>query len=34
VIEAAGECAFDAAALGLTQAMNRWNRYGRDTTEE
>jgi PTH1 family peptidyl-tRNA hydrolase len=34
LIEAAGECAFDAAALGLTHAMNRWNRYGRDTTEE
>jgi len=34
VIEAAAECAFDAAAEGLTQAMNRWNRFGRDTTEE
>ncbi len=34
VIEAAADCAFDAAALGLTQAMNRWNRFGRDTTEE
>jgi magnesium chelatase family protein len=34
VIEAAAECAFDAAAEGLTRAMNRWNRFGRDTTEE
>jgi len=34
VIEAAAECAFDAAAEGLTLAMNRWNRFGRDTTEE
>jgi len=34
VIEAAAECAFDAAAEGLTTAMNRWNRFGRDTTEE
>ena len=34
VIKAAADCAFDAAALGLTQAMNRWNRFGRDTTEE
>jgi PTH1 family peptidyl-tRNA hydrolase len=34
VIEAAADCAFDAAAAGLTQAMNRWNRFGRDSTEE
>jgi peptidyl-tRNA hydrolase, PTH1 family len=34
VIEAAAECAFDAAAEGLTLAMNRWNRFGRDTTIE
>lgn len=33
-IEAAADCAFDAAADGLSQAMNRWNRFGRDTTEE
>lgn len=34
VIEAAADCAFDAAATGLTQAMNRWNRFGRDSIEE
>ena len=34
VIEAAAECAFDAVGEGLTLAMNRWNRFGRDTTEE
>ena len=34
VIEAAAEGAFDAAAEGLTQAMNRWNRFGRESTEE
>lgn len=34
VIDAASECAYDAAALGLTQAMNRWNRFGRESTEE
>jgi PTH1 family peptidyl-tRNA hydrolase len=34
VIEAAAECAFDAAAESLTLAMNRWNRFGRDTTQE
>lgn len=30
VIEAASQAAFDAVALGLTEAMNRWNRFGKD----
>lgn len=30
VIEAAAQAAFDAVALGLTEAMNRWNRFGKD----
>ncbi len=34
LIDAASECAYDAVALGLTQAMNRWNRFGRESTEE
>jgi peptidyl-tRNA hydrolase, PTH1 family len=34
VTQAACDCAFDAAASGLTQAMNRWNRFGRDVTDE
>jgi len=33
VVEAARDCAFDAAAAGLTQAMNRWNRFGREATD-
>lgn len=33
VVEAARDCAFDAAAAGVTQAMNRWNRFGRDATD-
>jgi peptidyl-tRNA hydrolase len=34
VLEAAASAAFDAAALGMHQAMNRWNRYGLDPVEE
>ena len=34
VIEAARDCAFEAVAEGLTQAMNRWNRFGRDDLDE
>ncbi len=34
IIGAAADCALDAAANGLTQAMNRWNRFGRESTEE
>jgi PTH1 family peptidyl-tRNA hydrolase len=34
VIEAAASAAYDAAAAGLTQAMNHWNRYGQDPVEE
>jgi PTH1 family peptidyl-tRNA hydrolase len=34
IIEAAAAAAFDAAAEGLTQAMNRWNRFGRTPSEE
>ena len=33
VIEAAAKAAYDAVALGLTEAMNRWNRYGKDPVE-
>jgi PTH1 family peptidyl-tRNA hydrolase len=33
VIEAAAEAAYDVVALGLTQAMNRWNRFGKDPVE-
>ena len=33
-LEAAASAAFDAAAEGLTQAMNRWNRFGLDPVEE
>jgi len=33
VIEAAAQAAYDAVALGLTEAMNRWNRYGKDPVE-
>jgi PTH1 family peptidyl-tRNA hydrolase len=33
VIEAAGRAAHDVVALGLTEAMNRWNRFGRDPVE-
>jgi len=33
VIEAAAAAAFDAAAEGLTQAMNRWNRFLLDPVE-
>ena len=34
VIDAAAGAAFDAAAEGLTQAMNRWNRFGFEPEEE
>lgn len=34
VIDAAAGAAFDAAAEGLTQAMNRWNRFGIEPEEE
>ena len=34
VIDAASECAFDAVAEGLTRAMNRWNRFGREDKDE
>ncbi len=33
-IEGAASAAYDAAADGLTQAMNRWNRFGLDPVEE
>jgi PTH1 family peptidyl-tRNA hydrolase len=33
VIEAAARAAYDAAADGLTQAMNRWNRFVLDPVE-
>lgn len=33
VIEAAGQAAHDAAADGLPQAMNRWNRFVLDPVE-
>jgi PTH1 family peptidyl-tRNA hydrolase len=33
VIEAASQAAFDAVALGLIEAMNRWNRFGKDPVE-
>ncbi len=33
VIAAAAEAAHDVVALGLTQAMNRWNRFGIDPVE-
>jgi PTH1 family peptidyl-tRNA hydrolase len=34
VIDAAAGAAFDAAAEGLTAAMNRWNRFGVEPEEE
>ena len=34
VIEAARDCAYDAVAEGLSKAMNRWNRFGRDDLDE
>jgi hypothetical protein len=34
VVQAASDCAFDAAAAGLGPAMNRWNRFGRDVPHE
>jgi peptidyl-tRNA hydrolase, PTH1 family len=34
IIEAAASAVFDAAADGLTRAMNRWNRFGRTQSEE
>lgn len=34
VLEAAAGAAYDAVAVGLHQAMNRWNRYGLDPVEE
>jgi PTH1 family peptidyl-tRNA hydrolase len=33
VIDAAAQAAHDVVALGLTEAMNRWNRFGRDPVE-
>ena len=33
-LEGAAGAAYDAAASGLTQAMNRWNRFGLDPVEE
>jgi PTH1 family peptidyl-tRNA hydrolase len=33
-IEGAASAAYDAAAAGLTLAMNRWNRFGLDPVEE
>jgi len=33
VIEAASQAAHDAVALGLVEAMNRWNRFGKDPVE-
>ena len=33
-LEGAASAAYDAAASGLTQAMNRWNRFGLDPVEE
>jgi PTH1 family peptidyl-tRNA hydrolase len=33
-IEAAAGCAFDAGAEGLVKAMNRWNRFDVNSTEE
>lgn len=34
VIDAAAGCAFDAGAEGLVTAMNRWNRFGVNSTDE
>ena len=34
VLEGAASAAYDAAASGLTKAMNRWNRFGLDPVEE
>ena len=33
VIEAASQAAYDVVALGLVEAMNRWNRFGKDPVE-
>lgn len=33
-LEGAASAAFEAAASGLTQAMNHWNRFGLDPVEE
>jgi peptidyl-tRNA hydrolase, PTH1 family len=33
-LEGAASAAYDALASGLTQAMNRWNRFGLDPVEE
>ncbi len=33
VLDAAAQAAHDVVALGLTEAMNRWNRFGRDPVE-
>jgi len=33
-LEGAASAAYEAAASGLTQAMNRWNRFGLDPVEE
>jgi PTH1 family peptidyl-tRNA hydrolase len=34
VVEAAASAAFDVVAEGLTKAMNQWNRFGREASEE
>ncbi len=34
VIDAAAGAAFDTVAEGITEAMNRWNRFGLDPVEE
>jgi PTH1 family peptidyl-tRNA hydrolase len=34
LIDAAAGAAFDAVSEGLTQAMNRWNRFGLEPVEE
>jgi PTH1 family peptidyl-tRNA hydrolase len=34
LLDAAASAAFDAASEGLTQAMNRWNRFGPEPVEE
>jgi PTH1 family peptidyl-tRNA hydrolase len=34
VLDAAAGALYDAAAVGVTHAMNRWNRFGLETVEE
>jgi peptidyl-tRNA hydrolase len=33
-LEGAASALYEAASSGLTQAMNRWNRFGLDPVEE